>query len=353
MALVSVSNISLKGVACAVPTALDRNSDYPFISKEQKEKLFKVTGIESKRIVKGNSTTSDLCFSAAEKLLKKIDWKPETVDVLLFVAQTRDYIVPSTAPILQHRLGLTTRCIAFDIPLGCSGYVYGLSVAGLFLNGGTCKRALVLAGDVLSKYTSFEDRSAYPLFGDAGSATALEFTSGVEPWHFNLQTDGSEHETIIIPDGGMRRPFNDHSLKKQEDKNGNNRSSCDVKINGEKLFEFSLREVGVNILELLEYAKKDINDVDKFVLHQANLIMTETIRKTLRIPEDKTPYSLGKFGNTGTTSIPLTMITELASKMQNGELSLLLSGFGVGLSWGSVVIKTTGVTMVPLIELDV
>ena len=134
MALVSVSNISLKGVACAVPTALDRNSDYPFISKEQKEKLFKVTGIESKRIVKGNSTTSDLCFSAAEKLLKKIDWKPETVDVLLFVAQTRDYIVPSTAPILQHRLGLTTRCIAFDIPLGCSGYVYGLSVAGLFLN---------------------------------------------------------------------------------------------------------------------------------------------------------------------------------------------------------------------------
>ena len=126
-----------------------------------------------------------------------------------------------------------------------------------------------------------------------------------------------------------------------------------MKINGEKLFEFSLREVGVNILELLEYAKKDINDVDKFVLHQANLIMTETIRKTLRIPEDKIPYSLGKFGNTGTTSIPLTMITELASKMQNGELSLLLSGFGVGLSWGSVVIKTTGVTMVPLIELDV
>ena len=120
---------------------------------------------------------------------------------------------------------------------------------------------------------------------------------------------------------------NDHSLTKQEDKNGNNRSSCDVKINGEKLFEFSLREVGVNILELLEYAKKDINDVDKFVLHQANLIMTETIRKTLRIPEDKTPYSLGKFGNTGTTSIPLTMITELASKMQNGELSLLLPYF--------------------------
>jgi 3-oxoacyl-[acyl-carrier-protein] synthase-3 len=347
MALFTLSKISVEGLACAVPKNTVNNKDYAFHNAKENEQFIQTTGIEKRRIALPNQTSSDLCFEAANQLLEKLNWNREEVKILVFLSQTPDYKIPCTATILQQRLGLSKSCIAFDINLGCSGYVYGLSVVGSLLKSVKGK-ALLLVGDVSSTCVNPQDKTTAPLFSDAGSATALKYNKKAKKMYFNLQSDGAGYDAIIMNDGGVRNPIDNSSFIINEE---TNRRPIDMFLDGIKVFNFSRKEVAPNIEALLEKFELSKESVDYFVFHQANLFMNESIRKKLGLTAEKVPYSLKEYGNTSSASVPVTMVHALQETMQHKSLTFVLSGFGVGLSWGSVCLKTNCLTVLPMIEI--
>lgn len=350
MAIFQVPNISIAGISACVPEDEYNNNNYDWISEKERATLIKTIGVEKKRHAKKGTTTSDLCYVAANNLLEELKWNRSEIDLLIFVSQSRDYIIPATAGLLQEKLSLPKTCIAFDVSLGCSGYVYGLSVIGSMMATGAIKKGLLLTGDISTLNTSFKDKSAFPLFGDAGTATAVELDANSKAMMFNLQTDGSGYEAIIIPDGGIRNFANkETSFEYHKISEGIYRNRFNIALDGIKVFNFSLREVKPNVIKLLHEYKLATNDIDYFVFHQANKLMNETIRKQLKLDVEKVPYSLKEFGNTSSASIPLTIVTQLAEEVCNKELTFLLSGFGVGLSWGSVIVQTSNIVCPPLL----
>lgn len=336
-------------MASAVPGNVVHNLSYDPIPEKERPLLVRTTGINERHVANPGVTTADLCEVAANKLIDELGWEKDSIDVLILVTQTPDYITPATAAVLQHRLGLPTTCVAFDINLGCSGYPYGLSVMAGLLNS-TKSRGLLLVGDVSSACVSATDKSAAPIFSDAGSATALEYNEGAAPMHFNLQTDGKGYEAIIIPDGGYRNPVTADSLELQNHGLGIDRNKTHLILNGIDIFNFSVREVPPNVRALMEFAKVDADAVDHFVFHQANLIINNSITKKLKLDTDKVPLSLGAFGNTSSATIPVTIAHEISETVQQGRKQLLLCGFGVGLSWGSALVTTNNLHCLPVIE---
>lgn len=341
MATFSVSDIKIAGVAACVPEDIYFNEDYDWIEEKERKTLIKTIGVNQKRHARKGTTTADLCYDAGVELLKLLNWRSTEIELIIFVSQSRDYIIPATAGLLQHKMGMTHQTIAFDIGLGCSGYVYGLSVIGSMMSTGKIKKALLFTGDISTLNTSFRDKSAFPLFGDAGTATAIELDSNAKPMIFNLQTDGSGYDAIIIPDGGIRNfADKDTSFEYHKISDGIYRNGFNIALDGIKVFNFSLREVKKNINNLLTDSGLTLDQIDFIVLHQANKLMNETIRKQLKQPEEKVPLSLEEYGNTSSASIPLTMVTQLGNNLRKSKNTLLLSGFGVGLSWGSVILET-------------
>lgn len=350
MAQFSIDNISVSGIAAAVPKQIIYNKDYTLISESERRLLIKTTGVEEKRIAPIGLTTSDLCFEAAIELIKEMSLKIEEIEILIFVSQSSDYYLPATAIILQDRLGLPKTCMSFDIGLGCSGYVYGLSVISAMMSASKIKKGLLLVGDVSSATCSYEDKSTFPLFGDAGTATILEYKENSPTLNFNLQNDGSGFDKIIIRDGGLRNLVSTESLVKKEIANGINRAPLNVSLSGMDIFNFSVTEVPKTIKEFCTSTKLDVMNYDFILLHQANKLMNETIRKKLKLPIEKVPYSIQKFGNTSSASIPLTIVTKLRKESSNSNLELLLSGFGVGLSWGVCNLPLNSIVCPELIE---
>lgn len=350
MAIFELQNIEIKGLVASIPSQVVSNLEYTILSEKERQLFVKTTGINERRIVRNGQCASDLCFEAAQKLLQKLDWEPQSIELLVFVTQTPDYITPATAITLQQRLGLPPQCLAFDINLGCSAYVYGLSVVGSLLSAGKIQRGLLLVGDAASRIVSEKDKSVAPIFSDAGSATALQYSQNAAPMYFNLQSDGAGYEAIIVPHGGARNPVTEESLEYTEHEKGITRNLTQMALNGLDIFNFTLREVTPNIEALLAHLQKDILTFDYCVFHQANLLLNERIRQKLKLPTEKVPYSIQKFGNTSCTTLPLTMASELRTELQTKPLELLLSGFGVGLSWGSVVLSTQPLGCCELIE---
>ena len=350
MAFFTVHNVKIAGISAAVPKQEVSNYDYERLNEQEKKLLVKTIGVEKRRVAPKGLTTSDLCLEAAQPLLHSIGWNKNEIQLLIFVSQSGDYYLPATAVILQDRLGLEKSCIAFDINLGCSGYVYGLSTIGSMMSSGGLKKALLMVGDIASNTSAFEDKSTYPLFGDAGTVTALEYDPSASPMSFILNSDGSGYKAIIIEDGGARNLVKDDSLTMVKIGEGIERSRLHLALNGVDVFNFSITEVPASVKEFYEYTKTSSNDYDHFVMHQANLLMNETIRKKLGIDASKVPYTLSKFGNTSSASIPLTMVTELNEALTTKKLSLLLSGFGVGLSWGTASVVTERIICLPLVE---
>jgi 3-oxoacyl-[acyl-carrier-protein] synthase-3 len=351
MAIFSISNVKFSGVSACVPKGKASNDNYDLLSEKERHMLIKTTGIEERRVAREGVTTSDLCFDAAEKLIQELQWNKEEIELLIFVSQSRDYILPATAIILQDRLGLPKTTIAFDLSLGCSGYIYGLSVISSMMSNAQVKKALLLVGDISSLSPNEKDKSTFPLFGDAGTATALEFDRKAAPMNFNLQSDGSGHKAIIIEDGGVRNPLNDASFIDEEISPGITRNRRNLALDGLEVFNFSLREVAPNIRATFEATNTTKDDYDYFVLHQANKLMNESIRKKLKIEAEKVPYTLKEFGNTSSASIPLTLVKELNNELRTKKLNLLFSGFGVGLSWGTATVQTENITCPKLIEI--
>jgi len=350
MSQFSIYDVKVSGMAAAVPKQIVRNDDYTLLSEKERRLLIKTTGVEEKRAAPVGMTTSDLCYEAADRLIDKLKWRREDIDILIFVSQSNDYYLPATSIILQDRLGLSKHCMAFDVGLGCSGYVYGLSVISALMSASKMKKGLLLVGDVSSATCSYEDKSTYPLFGDAGTVSALEYDKDTAPLHFNLQNDGSGFDKIMIKDGGLRNLVSADSLIKKEVAKGITRAGLNVTLSGMDIFNFSVTEVPKTIKEFCAFTDKESQAYDYLLLHQANKLMNETIRKKLKVPLEQVPYSIQKFGNTSSASIPLTIITQIKSSCEEGNIELLLSGFGVGLSWGVCNLPLDNIECLELIE---
>lgn len=351
MPFFSISDVKVSGIAAAVPKNTESNWDYDELSPTEKKLLVKTTGVETRRVAYKGLTTSDLCLEAAKELLKELDWKNDEVDVLVFLSQSRDYYLPATSIILQDRLGLSTECMSFDIGLGCSGYPYGISVVSSLLKNMGLNKALLMMGDISSATCAKEDKSTYPLFGDAGSVTALECDEKTKQMHFQLNSDGAGYKSIIINDGGIRNLVSKESFIKREIADGIKRCNLNLALNGIDVFNFSITDVPKSLKDFLSKVKATPDDYDYFLMHQANKLMNETIRKKLKFDLQKVPYSIENFGNTSSASIPLTLVTQLNEKVKSAKLRLLATGFGVGLSWGVVDLEINKIACPKLIEI--
>lgn len=352
MGFVTVDNVSVRGIAACVPTDVYNNSSYNHITESERELFIKTTGIQQRRVANKNTSTSDMCFEPAKQLLNKLNWENNDIDVLIMVTQSPDYFIPGSAVILQDKLGLKKSCLAFDINLGCSGYVYGLYVLGNLLSSGQLKKGLLLVGDKSTVSTSYTDKSAFPLFGDAGSVTAIEFDKNAKTMYFNLSSDGSGKDSIIIEHGGSRNGIQDDTFDLIDIEPGVQRAKRHLKLEGIDIFNFALREVPANINELYTLSDKKMIDTDFFVFHQANKLINESVRKKLKITDvSKVPYSINQYGNTSSASIPLTIIIELTNEIAERKKTLCLCGFGVGYSWGSAIVEFENVVCLPLIEI--
>ncbi|WP_256009598.1 3-oxoacyl-ACP synthase III family protein [Desertivirga xinjiangensis] len=314
--------------------------------------MLKTIGVDSKRKVQASVTCSDLCYQSAEALLKAMEWAPEEIEILIYVSQTRDFLLPCTAIVLQDRLKLPKSCIAFDVPLGCSGYPYGISVIAGMMSAAKIKKGLLLCGDTSTLTVSPEDKKTFPLFGDAGSATALEYVEDSGEIVFSTGSDGSGYDAIMVPGGGSKEPLEDGTHEIEKKRLGYRKGRTHLHMDGSRVFEFSINTVPESINELFSRTGHSPETIDFFLMHQANLIMNETIRKKLKFPLEKVPYSLKNFGNTSSASIPLTMVSQIKDELSSQERSLLMSGFGVGLSWASLILKTDSIFIHDLIEYD-
>jgi 3-oxoacyl-[acyl-carrier-protein] synthase-3 len=350
MAYLSFPNVSVVGISACVPKEIDDNQTNPLIPEEEREHLIQQIGIIQKRMAPEGLCSSDLCYESAEKLISELKWEKNDIEALVFVSQTPDYILPATACVLQDRLGLPVECMALDVSLGCSGWVYGMSTVASLISGGNVKKALLLVGDLGTRTNSPRNRSDFPLFGDAGTCTALVYDESSEGVKLHLGTDGSGKDAILVPEGGYRNPFNEKTLewKKVE---GGYAQGIHARMDGMSVFSFAITKGPKSIKGLCERYGIDINSVDSFFLHQANKLITDKIRKKLKVEEDKCPISMDYFGNTSCATIPLTMVVRKQKELSANRQRNIGCAFGVGLSWGSVYFETNKIVVPELIEI--
>lgn len=352
MAFLEIKRVALRGVSACVPKNIVENASFYEERWGGYEQFLSTTGIAKHRNSPVEICSSDLCTNAAEELLGALEWDKDNVDALVFVSQTPDfYNVPPTSTVLQDRLGLSNRCYTLDIALGCSGWVYGMSMLSSLVQGGTIKRALLCAGDTPTKFCAPTDKSTFPLFGDAGTVTALEYDENANPMQFAMFSDGSGYKAININNGGYRNPVTEDSFKLEEHDEGKVRNGLNLEMDGESVFVFGISKAPKAIKALCEQYGVDMNDIDLFTFHQANLFMNEKIRAKLKIASEKVPYSMQEYGNTSCASIPLTMVTRSAEMLKNQKVNHIACGFGVGLSWGALHFATEHLIIPQLIEL--
>lgn len=350
MAQAKVGNVRVRGLVSCAPSRVVSNLDCPPEKRTERERLVRNIGILTRRVCAPGQVFSDLAARAAEELLRGLNWTPGEVDALIVVTQSPDYPIPATAIILQDRLGLPHSTLAFDVNLGCSGYPYGLYILSSMIARGGIRKGIVLIGDKSSNPESL-DNGLLSLFGDAATATALEFDETAPDMYFDFGSDGSGYKAIIIPAGGQRIPMQPDHLRRLPGEDGISRKGTDVVLDGPAILNFSIREVPPAVTALLKSSPYTVDDIDYFVFHQANRMINETIRKKLGLPEAKVPTSLHEYGNTSSASVPVTMTVRLREAMLAGRVRVLMSGFGVGLSWASCIAEFDRPYFPPLVEL--
>lgn len=338
MSALTTRYVKIAGLAACVPAQVEENINLPiFANREEAEKVIAATGIARRRVCADGVTASDLSVKAVEKLLPDLGWTAESIDCLFYVCTSRDYIAPQTACILQQRLGLREDCFVMDLPLGCSGWVYGMSVATAMMQTGSFKRGLLIAAETNTKNRSMKDRTVRPLFGDAATVTALDYdTDWVKPMNFVFGVDGSGAETIMAKYGGTRHPTTVDALREVEVEPGVVRRGVDMEVRGMDVFGFAIKRPPASLKELIATFGIDIASIDYLFLHQANKFIDEKIRKALKVPAEKVPYCIEDFGNVTSASIPLTMVSRVAEALAGQPKHCLACGFGVGLAWASM-----------------
>lgn len=348
MATIRYEGVGIRAMSACVPRQVVSNKDLGYlIAEEEIEKTIENIGVVERRVVDDDVCASDLCYKAAEKLLGDNSIDPASIDVLLFMSQTSDYRIPATAPLLQHRLGLSTDTLCMDLSLGCSGYIFALSAAFAYASMKGVHRVLLLDGETFSKIVNRRDKVDWPLYGDGATATLVE-KGDFAPSTFILKSDGSGRDAVIIRDG-MRNKITAESCIEREEEDGNIRNGLEVFMDGMAVFNFAMKRVPKSIKEILEESGCTFEDVDWLVFHQANKFMTDFFTRKLKFDPAKVPYCIQKYGNTSSTSVPLTIVSELHDKLRDGH-RVIMSGFGAGLSWATANIVFNKCTISPVIE---
>ncbi|MBI5643641.1 MAG: ketoacyl-ACP synthase III [Deltaproteobacteria bacterium] len=353
MAKSEFKGISIRGIGAAVPgNTISILEDHTFCPAPDRKKISDLTGVLSYRKAGDGLCTSDLCVGAAKALLDGLGTDPKTIDAVVFATMTPDYKAPSTACVLQDRLGLSHSVVAYDINMGCSGYMVGLYNACSLIQGAGLKRVLLLAGDTQTRLCHDKDKNVVFLLGDGGTATLLENDpEAVQPIKIELFTDGSRFRNLYVPAGGFRTPSTEATREVHERTDGGLRSDDHLYMDGMEIFKFSSTDVVRSIQDFMDAEGISSNDMDYLVLHQANKFMNDKIARKLKFPPEKVAYSIAVYGNTGSASIPLT-ITHRFKEMKTGKnIRCLLSGFGVGLSWGVADLTLNGIYCPPVVEL--
>ena len=353
MARWNIHNVRVSGVSACVPKEVVHSEDFPFFDKEGAEVFNNTVGILERRLGPDSLCASDMCQAAAEKLLAELGWEKESVDMLVFESVTGDYKTPPTSCLLQDRLGLSEDCFCVDIPMGCCGCMYAMNVAGNMLSNGDIRRALLLIGDTALRMGSMQDKSRVPLFGDMGTAIALEYDPSAQPIMIDFHTLGSGYKALMTPHGGYRHPITEESFVQEDFGNGIIRAPKDTLIDGLAVFTFAISKPAKTVANLMEelHIDKD-NDIDYYLIHQANKLIVDRLVKKLKLPAEKVPYNLEEFGNTGGASVPGLMVTRLREQLQQeGNKRLLCSSFGLGLSWGTMLLNVEKLVIPELIEI--
>lgn len=348
MAFFEFKNTRIAGIAAGVPENVVSNytlKQGEDISVDYTPEAFvETTGVKERRCSE-TLCTSDLCYAAAERLIADLGWNKSEIEAVVFVSQTADFVLPATACILQDRLGLSRECYAEDVALGCSGWVYGLSNVASLVSSGSIKKALILAGDAKKRAKMKRD----PLFGDAGTATAIEYVEGAKGFQFHFGTDGSGYDAIILPDGGSRNQVTPQSFELKEYE-GKMMHSLQTHMKGMDVFSFGITTAPKSVKKLAEHFSFNYLDADFVIFHQANMKMNNQIVKKLKLDPDKVPSCMYQFGNTSSASIPLTIVSQLRGQFEKRTTKFICCGFGVGLSWGTVAFETENVIIPAVVE---
>ena len=322
MAQARIDGIRIAGVSTCVPSRhIDNLAEADRYGADEVRKVVSMAGVRTRHVVDEGITAADLCFEAARRLLERLQWSPDSVTALVMVTQSPDHFLPSTACLLHKWLGLPDTCAAFDIGLGCSGYPYGLYIAATMLKAGGHQRILMLHGETPSRFTDPGDHATTLLFGDAGSATALEAGQGEAS--FCLHTDGSGYEGLIIRGGGFRdrRPTDPRHLS--------------LEMDGAAIFNFTIKRVPPLVDDALALAGRQVEDIDQFVFHQSNRFIMKHLARKCGLPESRVPMTIEDTANCGGPSVAVTL-TRTADGDRDSTVMLL--GYGVGLSWASAVV---------------
>lgn len=326
------SGSRIAGVVSCLPFRRIGNEDFLDRFGDKVHEVVKMTGVRTRYWVEDGVTTSDLCAAAAECLLDRLGWERGSVDGIVFVSQTPDYRLPATSCVLQQRLGLRTGILAFDVSLGCSGYPYGLWMAMMMVQTGAAKRILLAVGDTSSIMNDPDDRGTALLFGDAGTVTAIEATvPDTDPAWFILGTDGQGADNLIVAEGAFRKRkaigrLEGHQLDK-------------LFMDGGEVFNFTLKAVPLLVRDIMAVAGNGVEDYDMFLLHQANAFMIRHLAKKAKLPPEKVPINIDRYGNTSSATLPLLMTTDRADALMTGDRHVALFGFGVGYSWAAASMR--------------
>lgn len=334
-------------VSCVPRTVVDNRRFVEQFGEASVAEVVKMIGVQSRRWVGPGESTADLCQRAGDHLLAGLDWEKGSIDGILFVSQTPDYLLPATACALQGRLGLRTGALAFDVNLGCSGYPYGLWLAMMMVQSGAASRLLVAVGDTISRVVDPNDRATAMLFGDAGTVTAIERApadDAAHAAHFILGSDGRGETNLIIPGGRFKL----HSA--EQDARLQGRDPACLYMDGGEIFNFTLGAVPSLVAGTLAGAHSEVGDYGAFLFHQANLFMLKHLVKKAKLPADKVPINIDRYGNSSSASIPLLMTTDLAPALRSSRQKLAMFGFGVGYSWASASLEVGPLGMVETIE---
>jgi 3-oxoacyl-[acyl-carrier-protein] synthase-3 len=336
MSVSRIGGVRIAGVATCVPDRVVDNLDHASAYGETEvRKVVAMAGVRQRRVVEPGVTSVDLCHVAASRLLSDLGWPPESITGLILVTQTPDYFLPSSSCVVHSRLGLSDNCAAFDVGLGCSGYPYGLYLASTMLRAGGHQRILMLHGETPSLFTSPDDHATTLLFGDAGSATALEAEPSSPDSYFALHTDGSGADQLIIRGGAFR------------DREPHDPRDRFVRMDGGGIFNFTVKRVPALIRETLEFAGYSVEEVNGFMFHQSNRFIMQHIAKKCGLPDERVPLLLERYGNCGGPSVAVAL-TQASQAVSRGLVMLL--GYGVGLSWAAALVNVDA--MAPLIHFD-
>lgn len=354
MAILQYTNVGITAMAASVPSNKIDNYHYDLDlwPEDEVKKIVDKVGVYERRFADEKTCSSDLCFAAAEKLIEDNNVNKEEVDLLVFLSQTPDYRMPATSILLQHRLGFATSTMAFDISLGCSGFINALSIVYAMMEKQGYRKALLLDGETRSKVYSRKDRREAFIFGDAGVAALIERNEMFGNSHFSINSDGSRGELIMIPGGGYRNMSSLETIKeKVVDEYGNIRSDEHALMKGADVFNFVIVEVPKDIKRLMTSAGDDIHQMDYYVFHQANAFINNYIAQKMKLDKDRIPWTIQKYGNTSSVSVPLTIVSELKGKLQ-GRKKLMLSAFGVGMSWATAIVPFVDCRISDIVEVE-